>query len=126
MDNPWPFFISHWTQIVAWIIGNATGGIFVWLYPNRKEWREERKVKAEREIDSRVIEALGDFDLWKGPRPMTGAGILAVKSDEIAEHLRLSQDDVADSLERLEARGRATHSGGSLNDPAPWWFVVPR
>lgn len=57
---------------------------------------------------------------------MTGAGIQPVKSDEMAEHLKLSQGTVADAFERLEARGRVTRGNGSTNDPAPWWFIVPR
>jgi hypothetical protein len=131
MANLWHYFTAHWTNwvipLVTWILGNVTGGIFVWLYPNRKAWREERKEKSEREVDSRVLEALGNFGLWrKGPRARTGAGIPGVKSDELAELLQLSQDAIADSLERLEAVGKAKRSSGSLDDPAPWWFIVPR
>jgi hypothetical protein len=41
-------------------------------------------------------------------------------------HLHLDQEAVADGFERLEARGRVTQGKGSMNDPAPWWFIVPR
>jgi hypothetical protein len=70
--------------------------------------------------------ALQNRALWKGPRAQTGAGMWGVKSDEMATHLRLDQDAVADGFERLEARGRVTRGNGAMNDPAPWWFILPR
>ena len=130
MTALWNWTAHHWATwlipFVTWIFGNVTGGVFIWFYPNRKEWAAQRKEKTEPVIDIRVLEAMGDAALWKGPRPMTGAGIIPVKSDEMADHLKLDRDVIADSFERLEAHGKAKRSKGSLNDPTPWWLIIPR
>lgn len=78
------------------------------------------------EIDRRVLETLGDRTLWTGARPMTGAGEPAVRSSEIAQLLSLDTEIIADSLGRLESKGRAKNAGGTLDNPAPYWFIIRR
>lgn len=78
------------------------------------------------DIDGRVLEALGDRALWTGARPMTGAGEPAVRSSEIAQLLSLDTETIADSLERLESKGRVKNAGGTMDNPAPYWFIVRR
>jgi len=126
MENFGHWFISNWK---AWGINSIVAGAastVTWMLARRKEWKKEKQEKAERKLDSNVVEALRDRTIWKGPRVSTGAGIWGVKSDEMAEHLEIDQDSVADSFERLEGRGRVTRSKGSMDDPAPWWFFTPR
>jgi hypothetical protein len=45
---------------------------------------------------------------------------------EIAEALSLEKEVVADTLERLETRGKVTNHGGTLDNPAPYWSIVRR
>lgn len=73
--------------------------------------RPERRAKAEKNIDAQVLQALGNS---------------VMNSRQIAESLGLDQDDVADSLERLEARGKAKRSSGTFSDPAPSWLLLHR
>ena len=126
MANLWHWIALNWGPLG---IGTCIGGafsLFVWFIPNRKEWKVERQEKAEKRLDSKVLNALADQSLWKGPRPMTGAGILAVRSAEIAQHLKMDNNLVADSLERLADQGRASNQGGTLDNPSPYWLFVPR
>lgn len=70
-------------------------------------------MKADGLVDSRVLQALESGDL--------------IRSAELAETLSLDHEAVADSLERLEARGRVRNAGGeTLDNPAPYWHVVYR
>jgi hypothetical protein len=116
MGNLWHSFILHWRvwalSGVAWLFGTFVGAAFKWRYGSYKEWNAERKEKRERAVDSRVIQAMKNFDLWK--------------TAEMAKYLKLERDAVVESLERLEMRGRVKRAAGSLNDPAPWWFILPR
>jgi predicted transcriptional regulator len=57
---------------------------------------------------------------------MSGAGFYAVKSDEIAEYLKMDPETVSDSLERLRAKGRANKESGTLDDARPTWIYLPR
>ena len=126
MGNVWHWIIVHWK---GWGINGIVAGVasaITWVLARRKEWKEERREKAEQKLDSKVLKALGERTVWKGPRPTIIGGFPGVKSDEMAEYLQLDQDAVADSFERLEKRGRATRSKGTINDPGPWWYIVPR
>lgn len=77
-------------------------------------------------IDEWVMKALEDNTLWKGQRPMTGSGDMAVRADELAEYFGLDSDDVNESLERLEQKGRVENIGGHLSDPTPRWHTTRR
>jgi hypothetical protein len=126
MENLWHWIIVHWK---SWGINGIVAGassIITWVLARRREWNEDRQSKAESRIDSKVLHAIGSRELWKGSRAMTGAGIPAVRSAEIAVVLRLDEEVVADSLERLEMRGRVSKDGGTLDDPRPIWLFVPR
>jgi hypothetical protein len=108
------------------MFGTVAGGVFAWFFPNRKEWTETRNVKRDGKTDSRVLEAIGNYGLWTGPRPLTGAGIPAVQAHEMAEHLNLGLGAVADTLERLSLRGLVNKESGGLGNPIPSWNHVPR
>ena len=93
------------------------------LDPSRTEWNERRKQKVEAKVDSRVLAAISNYELWTGQRPITGAGIPVVQAQEIAEALNFDLDTVADSLERLRWRslihkddGTVPSTGGTSQD----------
>jgi hypothetical protein len=124
--NFFRWFTDHWMRWgIPTIVASApTAG--TWILARRREWKEARRAKTDRAVDSRVLGALQDRNLWRPPRPWTGAGDMLVRSAEIAEALSLDCDIVIDSLERLEARGRVRNAGGTLDNPAPYWHVVHR
>ena len=125
-ENLLRWCIDHWrTWGIPAIVGSAaTAG--TWLLARRKEWNEARRAKADRAVDSQIIGALQNRDLWGPPRPMTGAGDPLVRSAEIASVLSLDCDAVTDGLERLEARGRVRNAGGTLDNPASYWHILHR
>jgi hypothetical protein len=94
-------------MIPSWLlpggIGAVVGGtavrIFQWLYPSRKEWKEEIRAKSQKEFDQRLMEAIESPELWKGPRPMTGSGDAAVRAGELAEYLDADIEKTRESLE---------------------------
>lgn len=79
-----------------------------------------------RTTESRVMEALESPTIWTGPRPMTGGGDAAVRADELAGYLRLSKEEVNETLARLEQNGRVANIGGHLADPTPRWHTTRR
>src|ERR1017187_5634303 len=111
---------------IGLMIGASIGPVFRWFYPDRKAWTAERQAKLEKEIDRRVMQALENRELWKGPRPTTGSGDKAVRADELAEALSLKDEEVSDSLERLESRGRIDNARGNFMDPTPRWRSTRR
>ena len=127
MENSWNWIAAHWgTWVISGAFGFAggmLGGTFKWFYPSRMDWSESRTRRAQAKIDSKVLTAISDYDLWKSSRPMTGAGIPAVRAEEIAEAISLDLDSVADGLERLGQRGLVRKSESSV---PPYWWHVPR
>jgi hypothetical protein len=118
--------IDHWKGwSIPTIVGSAVTAA-TWILARRREWKETRRAKAESAVDSRVLGALQDRNLWALPRPFTGAGDMLVRTAEIAEALSLDCDVVIDSLQRLEAQGRVRNAGGTLHNPAPYWHAVHR
>lgn len=122
------WFLDHWKNwgiptvaFVGSVVGAAT-----WLRARWKEREEARRAKAESAVDSRVIQALQNRNLWSSHRGFTGAGDLLVRSAELAEALELDCDAVTDSLKRLEAQGRVRNAGGTMNNPAPNWQILHR
>lgn len=95
-------------------LGSFTGAVFMWFYPSRKEWVAERRAKAEKKTDAQVLQVLGEI------------GNAMMNSRQIAESLKLDQEEVADSLERLEAKGRVKRNSGTYNNPVPSWFILDR
>ena len=87
--------------------------------------RERRLAKQRRLMDRAVLEVLNSDKTWSGPRPMLGGGGTLVKADELAEFLKTPESRVNASLRRLEERDRVTSHDGTLDDPAPWWSLVP-
>jgi hypothetical protein len=116
--------VDHWKSITAIAGSTFTAGTALLAWRNK--CKEARRAKADIEVDSRVIEALQNRDLWGRPRPFTGAGDRGVRSGEIAEALSLDTDIVIESLERLEVQGRVRCGDGTLGDPAPYWFILHR
>jgi hypothetical protein len=121
-------------MIPSWLlpggIGAVVGGgavrVFQWLYPSRKEWKEERRAKHEKEFDQRLMEAIESPELWNGPRPMTGSGDVAVRADELAKYLGADMEKTRESLERLENCNRLQNIGGHMADPTPRWHTTRR
>jgi hypothetical protein len=118
--------IEHWSTWgipakVATTVGAVTSVLVVW-----KKWKDGWQAKADKKVDARIILELQDHDLWSRPRPFTGSGDLGVRSAEIAEALSLDTEVVIESLERLEARGRVRNAGGTMDNPAPYWFILHR
>lgn len=108
--------IDHWKAwgiptIVTSIVGAGT-----WLLARRKDWNDKRRANAERDLDSKVLQALQNRNLWDSRRGMTGAGDPLVRSAELAQSLSLDCDTVCDSLERLEARAEC-------GMPAEPWII---
>lgn len=85
----------------------------------REATRERRLAKRRKQTDAAVLEALNNAGDWAGSgHPMTGAGFIAVKPDEIAEHLGMPISAVQSSLRRLRAVEKVAQSEGT-----PYWFV---
>jgi len=82
--------------------------------------------KSDDVVDAQIIEALEDTARWQGSRPVTGGGMFLVRSAELAYALSLDEKTVGDSLGRLEEKGWVRKSGGSLENPAPYWHILPR
>jgi type II secretory pathway component PulF len=129
MDNPGRlvhWVIDHWKQwgITATIVGITN--IATWFLAQRKEWKEARRTKREKKIDAKVLEALESAHSWSESKLMTGSGIIYVRSLELAQHLSMDKEAVADCLERLESRARVERGDGSMSDPSPVWRIIPR
>jgi hypothetical protein len=123
--------VLHWLAMVwkswgatALIAGTASS--VTWALSMRKQLNDSKRAKHEKSVDSRVMNALETPELWKGPRPMTGAGDRAVRRDELADELSLDEETITESLERLEARRRIVNVGGHLADPTPRWHTSRR
>lgn len=115
-----PISVSVLSAIVA--IAAIVGGAVKW----GKRGYNVYKARGTKRKDAKVLAALANRDLWKNPRPMTGAGDLCVRAGEIADVLALTAEGVSDSLERLEAEGKVLKHDGTLSNPAPYWTVVRR
>ena len=76
-------------------------------------------------IDVKVLKALENHDLWEAQgRAKSARGHFAVRADELAQHLKLSQDAVTESLSRLAALGKVMNIGGTANDKNPRYHFV--
>ena len=109
MINIWNLLISGATGFA----GGLIGGTFKWFFPSQKDWKESRKAKAEAKIDAKVfaeIRSLGEKN----------SSIFV--TEQIAERLKITVDEAADSLERLENIGRVQRYNIGTNDhPGPGW-----
>jgi hypothetical protein len=118
--------IERWQSWgVPTVVASITASV-TWFLARRSEWKEARRAKADSALDSQVFRALQNRDLWGASRPVIGAGDRLVRSAEIADALSLECDAVADSLERLESKGRVKNVGGTNDDPSPLWFALHR
>jgi hypothetical protein len=113
MSGFWSLIVRHWKElgITASSAIAATG----WIYARYRAHRQKR-------LDTRVLDALGNH-AWSPNRPFIGGGATCVRASEIAELFRLPVDNVADSLERLETKGRVRRSEG---DVPPYWSIIRR
>lgn len=128
MTNLLHWMAAQWAGLgIGGGVGVILGKAFDWWLPSRKELREERKVKLERKIDASVFQVPSTGQgVLKGARPMTGSGSPAIRTDEIAGILKLDHDVVADSLDRLESKGKARCAGGTTDNPSPYWHILYR
>lgn len=113
MSGFWSLIVRHWKELGITVPSAiaATG----WVYARYGANRQER-------LDTRVLEALGNH-VWSPNRPFTGSGETCVRASEIADLFQLPVNNVADSLERLEGKGRARRTEG---DVPPYWFIIRR
>jgi len=125
-ENLFRWGIERWQSWGIPTVVASIAALVTWFLARRTELKEARRVKADSAVDSQVFRALQNRDLWGASRPMTGAGDRLVRSAELAEALSLDCEVVADSLERLEAKGRVKNEGGTLDNPAPYWFALHR
>jgi hypothetical protein len=112
MTNFWSLFVAHWElSLISWLFGNFTAsGVFLWFYPNRKEWRAERQEKAEKNLEAEVLKMLGDGRIWKAAN--------------IAGTLGRDRETTRTCLEDLVMRGRLQKGGGTFDDAAPdYWSL---
>lgn len=85
----------------------------------REATRKRRRAKRRKLADTSVLEALSSSRDWAGPgHPMTGAGVIAVEADEVAEHLGIQLSVVRSSLRRLRDEEKVTQSEGTS-----YWFA---
>ncbi|HUN83605.1 MAG TPA: hypothetical protein VMU48_04465 [Terracidiphilus sp.] len=114
MTNIWNLVVSG----SAGFVGGVVGGTFKWFVPSWEDLKEGRKAKREAKIDKKV---LGEMKLLcEGNSGIYG-------TEDIAERLRMSVDETADSLERLEIIGRVQrYDIGTLDHPGPGWRCKSR
>ena len=103
---------EHWKEFGITV--PVVLGAVAWLYSKYRRQRAKR-------LDARVLKALGDH-VWSRDRPFTGGGESCIRAAEIADLLHLNLDVVADSLERMESKGRVRRT----DDVPPYWFIVRR
>ena len=76
-------------------------------------------------IDAKVLTALEDSDLWKAHgKPRSARGYFGVRADELAQHLKLSENSVAESLSRMAALGKVMNIVGTAEDKTPRYYFV--
>ena len=109
----WRLCFEHWRAEGITILAAILAG---------RRWLHARRNKA---LDSKILEALQNHDLWREPRVKI-AGFPLVWTAELGEVLSLDCDVVADTLERLEKQGRVKRENGNLDNPAPRWHIVRR
>jgi hypothetical protein len=106
--------LRHWIalnwgplSIVACLTAGAGGvyKLFLWFFPNRKEWKEQHRMKIETEIDAAIIEAMRNKATWEklGKAHILGHDWLA--ASEIAAVTEMKVEDVEAGLERLAFKG---------------------
>lgn len=86
------------------------GATFRWFYPSRKEWRAGRQEKAERKMDADVLRAL--------------AGGVILTSAWIADGIKAEREQVIESLDRLEHKGRVQSDSGTMDNPARVYWIL--
>lgn len=115
MDGTWHAIVSDlgkWTVSgIAGFIGGLIASVFRWRWPSWKELQEERREKRANETDARIMELLD------------GIGSSVIVAVEISQELRLEEQTVRDSLDRLEMRGRVRMGGPSFDSPACWFSL---
>ncbi|QNI33078.1 hypothetical protein H7849_03620 [Alloacidobacterium dinghuense] len=76
-------------------------------------------------IDATVLAALENRNVWSTEgRAVSRRGFFAVRADELARHLKMNRDAVAESLSRLAATGKVMNIGGTAEDPSPRYHFV--
>ncbi len=115
MSNFWFWIVQHWKALGITMSVPTAIGATKWIYSTYKDHRRKR-------LDAKVLDALGNHT-WSRNRPFTGGGETCVRAGEIAELFRLPVDNVADSLERLETKGRVQRTE---SDVPPYWFIIRR
>ena len=88
MSNTWNWIFLHWENWAVsgafGFMGGVLGGTFKWFYPSRKEWKEERKAKADKKLESEILALLSDHQIWKSANI---AGRLSRDHESVVEAL---------------------------------------
>jgi hypothetical protein len=131
MTNVLHWLASHWEN---WTLSSAFGflggllaGAFKWLYPSRKDLREQRKTKKEEAIDLKILEGMRSGTELVVKNGQGAPGHQLFQAEFIARNLKIDLDEVVDSLGRLEAKGRVETIGSRIaGGAAPHWRLKPR
>ena len=115
MSNVWHTAVDHIGTVtisgIAGFMGGLVASVFRWRWPSWKEWQEERQAKRDKATDARVMELL------------EGIGSSTMFAVEISEKLRLDEQAVRDSLDRLQMRGRVGMGDPTFKSPACWFSL---
>lgn len=123
IENLWNWLVANWSPLgLGAIIGGCIGfgfNVFKWFVPSRADLMRGRKESEEKEFDASVFGVLANPNVPRQWRGMTGAGMPVTLASEIAKYLGVDLDDVEDSLQRLQIRGRVSRGDMGL------WNIVP-
>jgi hypothetical protein len=122
MTNLWHWITLNWGTLgIGTGIGYCLGvvfNVFRWRYSSWADWKQERQEMQNKHLDTRVLQSFFDPEMPRTSGGMTGSGMPLSRISEIAAYLKEDRDSVADSLMRLEMRGR-------VNSDKRSWFPIP-
>jgi predicted transcriptional regulator len=83
----------------------------------------------EQLIDSKVLEALENREIWKAltTSGTSAMGYFIVRRSELENYLNLGRQEIVSSLNRLESAGIICNDGDSTDQPDdPRYYRVPQ
>jgi len=107
MTNPWQWIVPGG---IGFVIGSAITEVFRWFFPSHKEWKAERQAKSEKSNEAKIIRVLSDGRSWS--------------AEKLAETCHIKLDEVYESIDRLEAKGRIKRIPATLSTVTSW-FLLP-
>ena len=122
LGSMWHWLTVNWGPFS---LGTGLGAIvgfvfnvFKWWFPSREALNRRKKENERKKFDSKVLDTLSDQQVPRSIHGMTGGGMPLTFASEVAAYLEADQDDVEDSLQRLQLRGRIRQDSG-------YWFIIP-